>query len=95
MKQPELDLRDTERLGALARRLRVTPRQLIVAAARCAGDDEIASADRQRILEQARAPTAAARQSAALLLTPPAHFAQDELASAIASVFPASAMTGD
>jgi len=93
MNQTELDPPDTQRLGALARKLRLSPRQLIVAAARCASGDGMTRCDLGRTIERARAPGANARDSAALLLTPPAHFAQDELASAIASVFPAPTTT--
>jgi hypothetical protein len=95
MMRPELDPPDIERLRVFARTLRVSPRQLIVVAARCVREGESAPADHPRIIEQARAPGANARAAAALLLTPPAHFAQDELAPAIASVFPVRPTTGD
>jgi hypothetical protein len=95
MNQTELDPPDTERLGALARRLRISPRQLILVAARCTSGDVTTRLCRSPIIGQARAPIAHAQEAAALLLTPPTHFAQDELAPAIASVLPVPMTNGD
>jgi hypothetical protein len=90
-----IDPPDPSRLRLLARALRVSPRQLFVAAARAAAGDERTATERNRAISQARVPGAKARDAAALLMTPPTHFAQDELAPAIASVFPVPPTAGD
>jgi len=78
------------RIDALAQALRMSPRQLLVAAARLAREDAAAAPERRRAaLADARAALAPAEGVAALLSTPIASFAQDDVDRALASLWAA------
>ncbi|MEO5558050.1 MAG: hypothetical protein ABIO49_00090 [Dokdonella sp.] len=83
-----------QRLATLAATLGISPRHLLVAVARLARDDvEDNPVRRQRVLADARAARRAAEGAAALLATPIASFAPDELDRALASLWPARSET--
>lgn len=83
-----------QRLATLAATLGISPRHLLVAVARLARDDvEDDPVRRQRVLADARAARRAAESAAALLATPIASFAPDELDRALASIWPARSET--
>jgi hypothetical protein len=84
-----MDTFDTARLRSLAQALHLPPRQLLVAVLRLARDGESKDAGRyRRLLLAARAPMAIAESVATLLMTPVTSFAQDDLDSALTSVWP-------
>ncbi|MEO5626574.1 MAG: hypothetical protein ABIQ70_11255 [Dokdonella sp.] len=79
-----------QRLATLAAKLGTSPRHLLVAVARLARDDARDDPTRRhRIVADARAARRAAEGAAALLATPVASFASDELDRALASLWPA------
>lgn len=85
---------DAHRFAAVAASLQVSPRHLLVAAARL-GSADVDASRRERIVADARAALRAAEGVAALLATPVASFAQDELDRALASLWHArSGMSG-
>jgi hypothetical protein len=87
---------DTQRFSALSAMLGVAPRHLLVAVARLADDEpNVDPARRQRVVADARVGWHAAEGVAALLATPIASFAQDELDRALASLWPARSEAGD
>lgn len=77
---------DTSRLDALARRLGLAPRQLALAAARLARDESAGEQRRRAVLAAAQVPTAAMEHVAALMTTPIAGFALDEVDRALAAL---------
>jgi hypothetical protein len=82
-----------ERLARIAAACDAQPRDLLVAAARLAHAPG-AETDVERIgalIRQARAPGAAARAAGALLATPTASFALDDIDHALALIWPAPA----
>ncbi|MEO7323932.1 MAG: hypothetical protein ABIW82_03805 [Dokdonella sp.] len=79
-----------QRLATLAALLGTSPRHLLVAVARLARDEaEDEPMRRQRVVADARTALRAAEAAAALLATPVASFATDELDRALASLWPA------
>lgn len=80
---------DAERLARLARAFGLAPRQLALAAARLARDEAADSPRLRAALAAARAPSAAAQNVAALLATPIASFALDDVDRALAALWPA------
>jgi hypothetical protein len=84
---------DAKRLGELAARLGVAPRQLLIAAARLAADPERAGdpAFRERVLADARAAIPAAEAAARVLLAPLETFAVEEVERLFAQIWPANA----
>lgn len=81
---------DRARIDALAQALRMSPRQLLIAAARLAREEVTATPERRSaVLADARAALASAEGAAALLLTPIAGFAQDDTDRALASLWAA------
>ena len=83
---------DQEQLAALSRRLHVPVRQLLIAAARLAQAEPQLAKDpafRARVLREAKHASAAAAESAALLLTPLSDYAINELDSLFAGIWPA------
>lgn len=84
---------DEARLAALAGRLRVSARQLLIAAARIAQADPARASDpvfMRRVLEDARNDSAAAETAARLLLTPVADYSINELDRLFAALWPES-----
>ena len=83
---------DAPRIDALAGALDLSPRQLLVAALQLA-DAEVANADERRrdVIAQIRAAPHASEAVAALLLTPIASFAQDDIDRALTDLWPAAA----
>lgn len=82
---------DAKRIAALARAFDAAPRQVVLAAARLARDTGDAAAHphrRRDVLAAAHAPTPAEENVAALLTTPIASFAQDDVDHALASAWP-------
>lgn len=78
---------DAGHIEALARRLGVEPRQLVLVAARLAREDAPApGAD--AVLATARRPSTAARHAAELMTTPVAGFALDDVDRALAATWP-------
>lgn len=75
---------DTDRIAGLARALGVPSRQLLVLAARIAREPRGDDPGHRRALKLARVPAQAAETTAALMMTPIASFAQDDLAAALA-----------
>lgn len=79
------------RIGALARTLELTPRELLVVALQLAADESADGDGKQRLaLAQVRAAPQASEAIAALLLTPIASFAQDDIDGALAQLWPAT-----
>lgn len=86
---------DAQRFSALATALDTPPRHLLVAAARLARGDAMADpAHRAQAVADARGALGAAEGVAALLLTPIASFAMDELDRALANLWPARSDLG-
>ncbi len=86
---------DAQRFSVLAAALDTPPRHLLVAAARLARDGAIVDpAHRARVVADARGGLGAAEGVAALLLTPIASFAMDELDRALANPWPARSDLG-
>jgi len=82
---------DEARLAALARRLGMPARQLLIAAARIAQADPARAADpafRQRVLDGARNESTVAEDAARLMLTPIAEYSINELDRLFASLWP-------
>jgi hypothetical protein len=83
---------DAPRIDALARALELSPRQLLVAAMRLARADAADSANeaerRRRALAQVCVAPPATEAVAALLLTPIASYAQDDIDRALANLWP-------
>ena len=96
MSMPGADI-DAKRLGDLAARLGVSPRQLVIAAARLAADPGRADdpAFRARVLSDARDASPAAEASARVLLAPLETFAVDEVDRLFAEIWPADAARND
>jgi hypothetical protein len=88
---------DAERLADLASRLGVSPRQLVIAAARLAADPGRAAdpAFVARVLADARGASPAAEASARVLLSPLETFAIDEIDRLFAQLWPANAPRSD
>ena len=87
---------DAQRFSELALTLGMSPRHLLVAIARLARDGaESTPARRLRVMADARGDLGAAEGVAALLATPIASFAQDELDRALASLWPARSDIGN
>lgn len=79
---------DARRVAALAQRLGIEPRQLVLAAARLA---QAPAADVDGVLAAAHAPGGRARHLADLMATPLAGFAQDDVDRALAAALPRDA----
>ncbi len=79
---------DAGRIAALAHRLGIEPRQLVLVAARLA---QAPATDVGVALAAARAPTGRARHLADLMATPRFGFAQDDVDRALAAVRPREA----
>jgi hypothetical protein len=77
---------DAHCFATVAASLQVSPRHLLVAAARLGGAD-VEPTRRARVIADARAGLRAAEGVAALLATPVASFAQDELDRALGSLW--------
>jgi hypothetical protein len=88
---------DEARFAALAERLGIPARQLLIAAARLAesGIDVADSACVDRLLEDARNGSAAADEAARLLLTPIGDYAINEVQVLFAGIWPGSAERRD
>ena len=84
---------DEARLAALAERLGIPARQLLIAAARLAESDEGAAdpARVERVLDDARSGNPAAAEAARLLLTPIGDYAINEVHVLFAGIWPGSA----
>jgi hypothetical protein len=80
---------DAKRIGELARALRIGPRELGVVAIRLAASGSGAAADARRMLASTRTSSSAVQTAAALLMTPLASFAQDDVDRALAAAWPA------
>lgn len=78
---------DAKPIEALARRLGVEPRQLVLAAARLARED-VSATRVDAVLATARRPSTAARHVAELMATPVAGFALDDVDRALAATWP-------
>lgn len=86
---------DAQRFSALAAAFGTSPRHLLVAVARLARDGAMVDpARRTRAVADARSELGAAEGVAALLLTPIASFAMDELDRALANLWPARSDLG-
>jgi hypothetical protein len=90
---------DALRIGALARALDLSPRQLLVAAMQpgnASAADSTNEAERLRqAIAQVRAAPRATEAAAALLLTPIASFARDDIDRALAGLWSAVASADD
>jgi len=83
---------DVERIGQLARSLQAHPRHVLIAAARLARLHEhgaVDTAQRRALVQASRRSLRAAEAAAALLRTPIASYAQDDVDRALASLWPA------
>lgn len=84
---------DAPRIDALARALDLSPRQLLVLAMQLAradgGDHANASTQRRQALADVRAAPSVVENVAALLATPIASFAQDDIDRALENLWPA------
>ena len=82
---------DAQHIGALAHALELSPRQLLVAAMQLARADAVDSANELEQCRQAiadlRASPSATEAAAALLLTPIASYAQDDIDRALANLW--------
>lgn len=86
---------DAQRFSALAAALCTPPRHLLVAAARLARDGAMVDpVHRSLAVADARGALGAAEGVAALLLTPIASFAMDEVDRALANLWPARSDLG-
>ena len=97
MSPPDATL-DDARLAALSRRLGISARQLLIAAARLAGADPKLANDpayRQSVLRDARNESPSAEAAARLLLTPMPDYAINEVDRLFASIWPDSANRRD
>jgi hypothetical protein len=81
---------DEAQLAALSQRLGIPARQLLIAAARLAGDPDRAGdpAYRERVLQDAREENQAAESAARLLLTPVPDYAINEVERLFAGIWP-------
>lgn len=83
---------DAPRIAALAHALELPPRHVLVAAMQLARADAAGSANnaarRRHAIAQVCAAPPAAEAVAALLLTPVASYAQDDIDSALANLWP-------
>lgn len=88
---------DGAQLAALSRRLGMSARQLLIAAARLAQAPERAAdpAYRERVLRDARDESPAAEEAARLLLTPVPDYAINELERLFAGIWPGSSPRQD
>jgi len=80
-----------ERLARIAAACGAQPRDLLVAAARLARSPDADAALIDAVIAQARAPDGAARAAGALLATPTASFALDDIDHALALIWPTPA----
>ncbi len=84
------------RIDALARTLELSPRQLLVVALQLADTDAANHDERRRhAIAQVRAASHASEGVAALLLTPVASFAQDDIDRALENLWPAALRAED
>ena len=88
---------DEAALAALSRRLGISARQLLIAAARLAQAPERAADTeyRERVLRDAREESAAAESAARLLLTPVQDYAINEIERLFAGIWPGSSPRQD
>jgi hypothetical protein len=78
-----------KRIGELAQSLRMGPRELVVAAVRLGASASGAAAEARRVVATTSAFSSTVQTAAALLMTPVASFAQDDVDRALAATWPA------
>lgn len=86
-----MNAHDSPHVNELARSLDLSPRQVVVVALQLAADERTNDDEQQRLaIAQVRVAPEASDAVAALLLTPIASFAQDDIDRALAQPLPAA-----